>query len=153
MDQEILKSNWLDSFFTIGPLHTDTPAELLIGRPLRTHLDLLRPTSLPKCMHSSQESQKMDYDCKLKMRSFTTNDKAFVRQSSNDPPWIPGTVIEELGELTYQVQLDMGHIVRWHIDQINVCMILELFCFITRRAQWRITWYSYSLKWAWSSTC
>ena len=71
----------------------------------------------------------MDYDCKLKMRSFTTNDKAFVRQSSNDPPWIPGIVIEELGDLTYQVQLDMEHIVRWHIDQINVCMILELFVF------------------------
>ena len=27
-----------------------TPAELLMGRPLRTHLDLLRPTSLSKCI-------------------------------------------------------------------------------------------------------
>ena len=62
----------------------------------------------------------MDYDCKSKMRSFTTNNKVFVRQSGNDSPWIPGTVIGELGDLTYQVQLDMGRIVQRHIDQINV---------------------------------
>ena len=86
-----------------------TPAELLMGRPLRTHLDLLRPNISTK-VHSSQESQKRDYDRKSKMRSFSINHKVFVRQSSDDSPWIPGTVIEGLGDLTYRVQLDTGRI-------------------------------------------
>ena len=97
--------------------HSVTPAKLLMGRPLRTHLDLLRPNISTK-VHSSQESQKRNYDRKSKMRSFSINHKVFVCQSSNDLPWIPGTVIEELGDLTYRVQLGTGRIVRRHTDQI-----------------------------------
>ena len=86
-----------------------------MGRPLRTHLDLLRPNIATR-VHMSQDSQKLNYDRKPKSRSFSVEDSVFA--SNNDSPWIPGTVAVKLGELTYQVQFDNGRMVRRHIDQI-----------------------------------
>ena len=83
-----------------------SPAELLMGRPLRTHLDLLRPNIAAR-VHMSQDSQKMNYDRKSRSRSFPVEDSFFARQSNNDSPWIPDTVDAKLGELTYQYSLMM----------------------------------------------
>ena len=88
-----------------------------MGRPLRTHLDLLRPNIATRA-HMSQNSQKLNYDIKSRSRSFSVEDSVFARQSNNDSPWIPGTVAAKLGELTYQVQFDNGRMVQRHIDQI-----------------------------------
>ena len=95
-----------------------SPAELLMGRPLRTHLDLLRPNIATR-VHMSQASQKLNYDRKSRSRSFSVEDSVFARQSNNDSPWLPGTVAAKLGELTYQIQLDDGRMLRRHIDQIH----------------------------------
>ena len=78
--------------------HTITgisPAELLMGRPLRTHLDLLRPYIATR-VHMSQDSQKLNYDRKSRSRSFSVEESVFARQSNNDSPWIPGTVAAKL---------------------------------------------------------
>ena len=77
-----------------------SPAELLMGRPLRTHLDLL--PNIATRVHMSQDSQKLNYDRKSRSRSFSVEDSVFARQSNNDSPWIPGTLAAKLGELTYQ---------------------------------------------------
>ena len=66
----------------------------------------------------SQDSQKLNYNRKSRLRSFSVEDSFFARQS-NDSPWIPGTVAAKLEELTYQVQFDVGRMVRRHIDQIH----------------------------------
>ena len=77
-----------------------------MGRPLRTHLDLLR-SNIATRVHMSQDSQKMNYDRKSRSRSFPVEDSFFARQSNNDSPWIPDTVDAKLGELTYQYSLMM----------------------------------------------
>ena len=87
-------------------------------RPLRTNLDLLR-SNIANRVHMSQDSQKLNYDRKSRSRSFSVEDSVFARQSKNDSPWIPGIAAAKLGELTYQVQFDNGHMVRRHFDQIR----------------------------------
>ena len=81
-----------------------------MGRPLHTHLDLLRPNIATR-VHMSQDSQKLNYDRKSRLRSFSVEDSVFARQSNNNSPWIPGIVAAKLGELTYQVQFDDGRMV------------------------------------------
>ena len=79
-------------------LHVTTgisPAELLMGRPLHTHLDLLRPNIAIR-VHMSQDSQKLNYDRKSRSRSFSAEDTVFARQSNNDSPWIPGLWLRSL---------------------------------------------------------
>ena len=72
-----------------------SPAELLMGRPLHTHLDLLRP-NIAISVHMSQDSQKLNYDRKSRSRSFSAEDSVFARQSNNDSPWIPGLWLRSL---------------------------------------------------------
>ena len=55
-----------------------TPAELLMGRPLRTLLDLMRPNISAK-VENKQLSQKLHHDNKARERSFAPQDKVYVR--------------------------------------------------------------------------
>ena len=89
-----------------------------MGRPLHTHLDLLRPNIATR-IHMSQDSQKLNYDRKSRSKCFSVEDSVFARQSNNDSPWMPGSVAAKLGELTYQVQFDDGRMLQRHIDQIR----------------------------------
>ena len=101
--------------------HTTTgvsPAELLMGRSLRTHLDLMKPAVSTRVC-SSQFSQKVAHDRSSRQRGFSPLDKVYVRESGKDSPWIPGIVESKQGGLTYEVRLDGDRIIHHHIDQIQ----------------------------------
>ena len=51
-----------------------SPAELLMGRRLRTRLDLLQP-SIQKRVESQQFKQKEAHDTRARLRKFSVNDK------------------------------------------------------------------------------
>ena len=91
-----------------------SPAELLMGRRLRTHLDLLHPDVAQRVERKQQKELG-----KKAPRRFHVGDKLFAKnfQSSN---WIPVTVSKVLGPLSYQVTTSEGIVLRRHVDHLRV---------------------------------
>lgn len=74
-----------------------SPAELLIGRQLRTTLDRLHPQYAPCKPLDSTSSVK----------EFQVGDTVYVRNYGGQPLWLPGEVVEVMGPQSYRVSL--GH--------------------------------------------
>ena len=86
-----------------------SPAELLMGRRLRSRFDLSHPdscTSLPK-------------EPVQPTRSFKPGDLLFARNYSGTPLWIPVTVCKVAGPLTYHVVTAEGSVFKRHADQLK----------------------------------
>ena len=109
--EEILQIFLLTYRITPNPSVKDgiSPAEALLGRPLSTKLDLLRPTSdVPKCTE------------KLQMQNtFKKNDTVYVRDYRNGfPNWIDGVVLKRNGSVLYDVKV-LGGIWTRHKNQLR----------------------------------
>ena len=103
--------------------HTTTgvsPAELLMGRQLRSHLSLLHPDlTIRDRVTNRQQNQKDNHDSHARKRHFTIGDTVFVRDFPTGKKWLPGTVTQVRGPLSFLVTLDDGHVMRRHIDHIQ----------------------------------
>lgn len=95
-----------------------SPAELLMGRRLRTHLALLHPDVAAK-VRNSQQRQKAGHDKHAREREFVLNDNVFVRNFGSGSVWLPGTIVGVQGLLSFQIKLEDGRIVRRHIDHVR----------------------------------
>ena len=95
-----------------------SPAELLLGRCIHSHLGQLRP-DLSTRVESKQEAQKRNHDNQVHPRTFQMGDPVFVRNFGRGPTWLSGNIEEIRGPLSYSVSLTNGQIVRKHIDQIR----------------------------------
>ena len=97
-----------------------SPAELLMGRRLRTHLDLLRP-NVAKRVQRNQEKQKEGHDRSVPDRNFAEGDRVWVKNFSpgTRTRWLSGTVKEIQGARLFLVELQDGRIVRRHLDQVR----------------------------------
>ncbi|XP_026573034.1 uncharacterized protein LOC113447208, partial [Pseudonaja textilis] len=84
-----------------------SPAELLMGRCLRTILDRLHPHYCPDTPLGSNS----------RVRSFVLQDQVFTRNYAGDPLWVPGRIVAITGPRSYHVQLEDGRIWRRHLDQ------------------------------------
>ncbi|CAI7935033.1 XP_034959630.1uncharacterized protein K02A2.6-like, partial [Podarcis lilfordi] len=86
-----------------------SPAELLMGRRLRSPLDRLHPdfavAEPPGCANTP--------------RSFVPGNQVFARNYVGDIPWVPATVVGVTGPRSYQVALEDGRLWRRHIDQLR----------------------------------
>ena len=102
--------------------HTTTgiaPAELLMGRRPRSHLDLLHPSVASKVL-VKQEKQKSVHDRHAtKVRTFVPGNNVFVRNFGRGTKWLAGVVTEVRGPLSYHVTLSDDRIVRRHVDHIR----------------------------------
>ena len=95
------------------------PAELLMGRRLRSHLDLLHP-SLSKRVQQRQRCQKEQHDQHARERSIEIGDRVYSRNFSGKPDWLPGVVTERSGPVSYCVKLnDNNCAIRRHQDHIQ----------------------------------
>ena len=101
--------------------HTTTgvpPCEMLMNRKLRSRLDLFHPKISGK-VESHQAKQKELCD-QRSLRQFTENGKVYVQDfTTRKPKWIPGTVIEVTGLLTYMIKLQDGATVQRHVDHVR----------------------------------
>jgi len=96
-----------------------SPAELLMGRNLRSHLDLIHP-DVSKRVVLKQHKQKEYHDQRAVGRSFTAGDQVYVRNFGRGHPWLPGRILESTGPVSFRVQLENGQIIwRRHLDQIR----------------------------------
>ena len=55
-----------------------SPAEMLLGRPMRTQLDLLREDARRSVMEAYQRKQKAQYDVRAQPRIFQVGDKVYM---------------------------------------------------------------------------
>ena len=98
-----------------------SPAELLMGRKLRSPLDLLKP-DLHFRVEGRQEKQKQYHDKSSRQRSFAIGDLVFVNNFSRSSAdlWLPGQVIVATGPRAFQVKIFDGRIVRRHVDHMRI---------------------------------
>ncbi|XP_060541499.1 uncharacterized protein LOC117675782 [Pantherophis guttatus] len=86
-----------------------SPAEMLMGRRLRTTLDRLHP------LYNS-DRPTTGY---LPPRVFKEGDQVFARNYGGDPRWLPGQIIQVTGPCSYRVLLVDGRTWRRHVDQLR----------------------------------
>ncbi|KIH65978.1 reverse transcriptase [Ancylostoma duodenale] len=105
-------------------LNEKTPAEVFLGRKLRTRLSLLVPQPddiedpLAKARRERMEQQFARKHGVVK-RKFEVGDKVFAREwKAPQFHWVKGTMVRRLGSVNYEVELD-GRIVHKHANQLR----------------------------------
>lgn len=107
-----------------------SPAEMMLGRGIRTSLDLMLPCSSKKLSEvelkarrailGTQQSQVRNYKGTRNI-DFNVGDKVMVRDYSNPnkASWTPGVVTSRQGKRNYLVRLSKnGRIIKRHLNQI-----------------------------------
>ncbi|XP_065225166.1 uncharacterized protein K02A2.6-like [Planococcus citri] len=84
-----------------------SPAAAMLGRELRTHLDLVKPTNAPETSTIPAR------------RSFNVNEKVQLRMYNNRQKWINGVVLQKLGEVVYLVKDESNQTHKRHINQLR----------------------------------
>ena len=95
-----------------------SPAELLLGKRLRTRLDLLKP-DIHKRVEEKQAKQKEAHDTSARVREFSLGDKVFVRNFGQGERWLHGEVVEVTGPVSYRIRMAGGNQRRCHQDQLR----------------------------------
>ena len=81
-----------------------SPAELLMGRQLRSHLSILHPDfTMQNRVTNKQQKQKNDYDCHASKWHLTIGDTVFIRDFPAGKNWLPGTVTQIKGSLSFLI--------------------------------------------------
>ncbi|XP_042150746.1 uncharacterized protein K02A2.6-like [Ixodes scapularis] len=93
-----------------------SPAELLMGRRIRTALDRLHP-DLQAEMVDKQEEQALRG--RQGVREFEPREPVFIRNYLAGPKWLPGIITEITGPVSYKVRTIDGRFWKRHVDQIR----------------------------------
>lgn len=93
-----------------------SPAELLMGRRLRTHLDLLHP-DMSHQIAEKQDKQKQSSSSAT--RKFLVNDRLYAKDFHRKNKWIPVTVTKVTGPLSYQLLTEDGIVIRRHVAHLR----------------------------------
>ncbi|XP_063223094.1 uncharacterized protein K02A2.6-like [Bacillus rossius redtenbacheri] len=88
-----------------------TPADLLMGRALRTALDLIQP--------NPSKSPSVQPAAERHSRHFKAGDTVWYRAYYRNAKWLPGTVLSAQGHQIFIVKDDIGGEHRRHKDQIR----------------------------------
>ena len=89
-----------------------------MGRPLRTHWDLLKP-DIGQKVRSKQADQVAHHDHYSKYRSFQTGEMVLAKNFRPGAPWVKGKIIQQLAPLTFLVEVEQGLHWRRHIDHLK----------------------------------
>ncbi|XP_055543306.1 uncharacterized protein K02A2.6-like [Wyeomyia smithii] len=98
-----------------------SPGEVILGRRLRTSLELIRPpSSFSKCPDSIQDQQ---YNLKhgAKPKSFDVKDKVFAKvYQGTNWSWVAGEIVERIGAVIYNVWIpERQQLLRSHNNQLR----------------------------------
>ncbi|KAI5182000.1 hypothetical protein NEOKW01_2141, partial [Nematocida sp. AWRm80] len=95
-----------------------SPAEVLLGRPIRWELDLLRNTDDSEFCDTAMIRQFNKHHG-TRNRDFQMNDQVYYQDvKGNKQSWEPGTIVNRNGSVIYEVQTQNG-IIRRHINQLR----------------------------------
>ena len=96
-----------------------SPAELLLGRKMKTHLEILRP-DIASRVNDHQERQKQEHDRHAQHRPFCVGEEVYVKNfAANNPKWLRGKIIEQAGPVSFKVEFEDGQIRNRHADHIR----------------------------------
>ena len=101
--------------------HTTTnvaPCTLFLQREIRTRFHLLQPDP-ERTVCAKQAEQVTHHDQHAKQRSFQIGQKVMVKNMRPGPDWIPAVIAQQLGPVSFLVDVESG--LRWkrHIDHIR----------------------------------
>ena len=121
-DVETWVSRFLITYRTTPHSLTEmTPSQMLMGRRIRTRMDLVRPDFLME--RRIQEDRQRGAE--EKVRKFKKGEEVLVRMYGADK-WAYGVVEEKQGELHYQVKTG-GRSMKRHVDQLRATEAEESF--------------------------
>ena len=98
------------------------PAKMLMGRKLRTKLDLLKPDPL-SYMDQAVVKQKLYHDQGAKLRIFRDGDEVWVQRPTSKR-YDEGIIVRRTGDVSYLVETG-GQVKRKHADQLRTKMASE----------------------------
>ena len=101
--------------------HTTTgvsPAQLLMGRNLKSRFDLLKPNVSTR-VEQKQQQQKDNYDTHAVPRQFEEEEGVYVRDFRPGHTWLPGKIVKCSGPVSYRVKIGDGQVVRRHQDHLR----------------------------------
>jgi len=97
----------------------ESPASLFLKREVRTRFDLLRP-SCESRVFEKQSQQKADHDQHARMRQFQIGSAVMAKDfRHHGRNWVPATVLERLGPLSYLVETRDHQVWRRHVDHLK----------------------------------
>lgn len=94
----------------------EPPSLLLMGRRLRTRLDLLIP-SVEKHVEARQYSTMVSRTANRGLRQFNAGDTVLARNYGKGEKWMRGVISEVLGSRHYMVEVS-GNLWKRHVDQL-----------------------------------
>ena len=94
------------------------PSEVMLRRPLRTLLDLLKPNGGIKVLNQ-QGLQKSNHDTLSQFRQFEVGLQVIVRSYRDiDPSWISVKIVDKRVDVMFLVEIEDGTIWKRHVDQL-----------------------------------
>lgn len=99
----------------------DSPAEIMLGRPLKSRFSLLRPPLVRDKIISSQETNVKNFHGRREVQ-FEKGRKVNIRDytNPNKPSWVPATIKENRGHRHYDcVITHNGRKIKRHLNQIR----------------------------------
>lgn len=107
--------------------HQESPAELFIGRPLRTTLSSLIPREEEKGERNTGMEKVFNKKHGAKARTFHTNDQVYAKhfkRGGHHFSWIPGVILEPRGECNFMVFVTLPGgrqtIMQRHTNQLRI---------------------------------
>ena len=117
--QDIDKALWTFLLHYRNVEHSTTgecPAVLMLGRRIRTRLDLIRPDR--QAYVSSKQNCQKEFAAGAH-RNLESNNEVWYRQFLKGTKWIPGRIVDSLGRSNFKVLTNEGDVVHRHIDQLR----------------------------------
>lgn len=103
-----------------------SPAEVLLGRKIRSTLDLLKPPEIVNTKRNSKMEIQLNKKHGAKNRTFNIDDTVFVMiHKGNSWYWEEGWIIDRLGNVNYSVSTK-DKLIRAHANQIKTRFIDSL---------------------------
>ena len=92
-----------------------TPAELLFGRALRTHISIVLPNTADRVKSYLKPPETIQ-----EPRQFKSGDLVWVRdfRPNARQKWVQGTVLVPVGTLQYNVSIEGSNTRKVHVDQL-----------------------------------
>ena len=101
-----------------------SPAELLLHYPPRTRLDLLFPQIADR-IENQQSRQKKLHGRTAQQRDFTQGQAVYARNFREGERWIPEHIVEVMGPVSYNVELEDGRRWKRHQDHIKSRLVVS----------------------------
>ena len=95
----------------------ESPAVLLMGRNLRTRLDILKP-NIRKRVEEKQQDQELR-SSRNPTRELGIGQTVMARNYRTKEKWVPGVITAHPGPLSYEVSVAPNTVWRRHIDQLK----------------------------------